>query len=509
MSTKRPTEKDVTERSHESSSSKKGKTVLDEAFQWGHMPSWKNDKHQKVLGKDFVVIAPTTRVDEQPTLVEFLLKAEHVYNFTPNTRFRIEGVFEKKETAETALWSACVAADAEKVIVQPNWLDNHVKRVDMFRENKLVVSGDEGTYIAPFMNTMLYATMDKEQKKILCLEDCSPGNGVPWKTGDEGWNEKEGSEWRKYAPSIFLGATKKVEFGHVFFQMFPFWQHSNYFSDQMPNILLNSMLPLTIRIVFNDFLDAIFKKIGVQTPVYRFKYTKFDLVTEQLRLHPTWKASLARERRVLPYQGVTRILRTENIPKSVLVFKKTIQQVYFPEGILIFALPKDVVAGGYKYKDNNDGKVFAAHNITGLNLQYGNREYLYVHPNIGDVNDDLIEINSLLNLYTAPPFGVKMDKDKISLATVTEGWKNGCYPHIYLNLCNFMDKSRIQPNQAEDSSIMSTPKDLEILYKFGQGGATENVTYVHYLFYSDVNVIFDPVAKQFISPYIKFANQVI
>jgi hypothetical protein len=510
---KRKVETDVTEWSHESSAKKK-RGVLDEAFQFGQGPSWKNDKHQKVLGKTFKIISPTSKVEFQPSLVEFILKNEKneeaVVNFTPNTRFRISGTFQKRATP-IAEWESCVPADALVVIVQPNWLDNLIKRVDLFQGTKLIVYGDEGTFVAPFINTFLYNMMDKDQKKILCMESCSPGYAAPSKTGAGGWNVADNSEYRKYAETIFLGDAKTVDFSHTFFQNFPFWQHNNYFSDRFPNILpINNTLPITIRIVFNDFPDAIFKKIGEETPIaYRFAFQKFDLVTENLVLAPSFKASLMKERKMMPYQGVCRILRTENIPATVMLFKKTVQQVYFPEGILIYAIPKDVVAGVYKYRDNTDGTVLSPHNIVSVDLHFGNKEYLFSHPNIGDITDNLIERNSLIDYYTSPPFGIKMDKDKITLENIDQAWKNGNYPHVYLNLCNFMDKSRIQPNQAEDSSIMANTKDLELIMKFDTGGATANVVYATHMFYSDVNTVYDPTSKQFFSPYIKFSNQVV
>jgi hypothetical protein len=74
------------------------------------------------------------------------------------------------------------------------------------------------------------------------------------------------------------------------------------------------------------------------------------------------------------------------------------------------------------------------------------------------------------------------------------------YPHVYINLCNFADKSRLVPAN-QDGSILSKNADLDIQIKFGSGGASENVTYFFYLFYTDVNQMLDLKSKTFSSPY--------
>jgi hypothetical protein len=69
-------------------------------------------------------------------------------------------------------------------------------------------------------------------------------------------------------------------------------------------------------------------------------------------------------------------------------------------------------------------------------------------------------------------------------------------------LCNFASKNRVTPVNKE-GAIMTATENLDILLKFGTGGATDGVTYFIYLFYSDVNQILDMKTKQFSSPYLK------
>jgi hypothetical protein len=238
-------------------------------------------------------------------------------------------------------------------------------------------------------------------------------------------------------------------------------------------------------------------------------FTKFELWTEQLRISPSAKAALQKERKVLYYPGVCRLMRSENIPTSLTTYKHTVQDVYFPEGILIYAVPKDVVGGSYKYQNNVDGNVLSPNNIKSVAIKFGEDTYFYNTPSLGDIYDGLRELNNMVDYYTKPPFGVKMDSDKLDLATLVDGFKKSAYPHIYLNLCNFSDNSRILPFLANDASILAKPNKLDIILTFGQGGAEKEVTYISHLFYTDFNTSYDPKTKQFSPPYIMHPNQAV
>jgi hypothetical protein len=380
-----------------------------------------------------------------------------------------------------------------------------IKRVDTYIGSQLIVTSDEGMYVPPFINTMLYAMMDKEQKRVLCPDATSPGYAAPTKVGDEGWSLADGSEWRKYADQIF--SDDGARFSHVFMQQFPMWQGSNYFQ-KMPKVLTTSPLnPLKINILFSDFPDAIFKKKAGNAKLYRFKFKKFELWSEQLRVSPSMKASLHKERRMLNYPGVCRLTRSENIPSTLTIYRHTVQDVLFPEGVLIYALPKDVVGGSYKYKNNADGNVLSPNKITNVALQFGEEAYFWKQPNMGDVRDSIRELNSMVDYYSKPPFGIKVDPAKMTLDYLSNGFNDTPYPHVYLNLCNFADNSRIVPFLAKDATIVGKRNKLDIILSFDTGGAANDVTYIAHLFYTDVNNCYDPKTHQFHSPYILYANQ--
>jgi hypothetical protein len=475
-----------------------------EAQDW----SWRNNKQQRVLGKELVIIQPEKKITEVPSLVEFNIKTEDVLSFGPNSRFYIEGDFEYKTLPTDVEWTPCNnEAEAKLVIIQPNWFDNLVKRVDTYHGGQLIHSSDEGTHVPAFINTMLYALMDKNQKRVLCPDASSPGYAAPTKTGDEGWSLADGSEWRKYAKDIFND--DGARFSHVFMQQFPMWQGSNYFQT-MPKILPTpAMSPLKINVLFSDFQDSIFKKAAANTKLYRFMFKKFELWSEQLRVSPSTKASFQKERRMLNYPGVCRLIRSENIPATVTQYRHTVQDILFPEGILLYALPKEVVGGTYKYKNNKDGNVLSKNNTTNVAIKFGEEAYFWKQPNMGDVRDSIRELNSMVDYYSKPPFGIKVDPEKMTMQYLENGFNETPYPHIYLNLCNFADNSRILPFVAQDASILAKPNNLDIIMNFDTGGAEKDVTYIAHLFYMDINTSYDQKTRQFSSPYIMHANQAV
>jgi hypothetical protein len=279
----------------------------------------------------------------------------------------------------------------------------------------------------------------------------------------------------------------------------------------MPKILPTcAMTPFKINIHFSDYPDAIFKKVGeANDNSYRFIFSKFELWTEQLRLSPPAKASLMREKKVLHYEGVCRLTRSENIPSTLGIYRHTVQDVLFPEGVLIYTLPKDVVGGSYKFQNNVDGNVLTPNKIASVALQFGEETYFYNKPGLGDVKESIREMNSLFDYLTKPPFGLKLDPEKVTLATLEDGFKNSPYPHVYLNLCNFSDNSRIVPFLAKDASIVGKRNKLHIIMTFETGGAEKEVTYIAHLFYTDYNTSYDPKTKQFETPYIMYPNQVV
>jgi hypothetical protein len=118
-------------------------------------------------------------------------------------------------------------------------------------------------------------------------------------------------------------------------------------------------------------------------------------------------------------------------------YKAKIQGVKFPEGIFIFAVPKAVVDGKYKYSSNIDGNVFAKLNIQEVQFTFGGHSFFLDTISIGKIQDDIIEKKLFYDYMMATPFGRTMDPDKINLANIKNGGADTPFPNVYINLGNY------------------------------------------------------------------------
>ena len=185
-------------------------------------------------------------------------------------------------------------------------------------------------------------------------------------------------------------------------------------------------------------------------------------------------------------------------------FKAKVQGVLFPEGMFIYVVPKAVVDGNYKYSSSVNGNVFAKHNIQEVQNYlwwtfFFSWYHFYWHNSKRHHREKLF-----YDYIMAPLFGMTMDPDKIPLANIKNVGAGTPYPHVYINFCNYEDKTRIQP-----IAYSINPKDkheLEVNLIFSPGGATREVTYIIYYFYTDNNLLLN-LPKQtsnvyFSSPYL-------
>jgi hypothetical protein len=74
-------------------------------------------------------------------------------------------------------------------------------------------------------------------------------------------------------------------------------------------------------------------------------------------------------------------------------------------------------------------------------------------------------------LNTSQKFG-----QKITIENIVNGGKNTPYPHVYINFCNYGNKSRILP-VVDDGSILQKKQDLEVVLTFDEKGAPNNVVF--------------------------------
>ena len=463
---------------------------------------WRAGSKQRLLNSDYVLYDPVKQVEDKPTNVEFELMSNQTFLFGPNTRFQFKVSIQEKESADSGEWKDATAADnADKMVMQPNFMGHLIKEIAVFHANNKLYTTDEARYISPYLDTFLYNYMDELGKKLLCPQPSHPGNGTPNTIG--GWSyDDAGKEWAEYAKTILTG--KAITFDYVPMHLFPFFQRANFLVDNS----FPSPLPITpgndkllVRMSFNEKFDNIFKKKVGNEKQYRVVIDSIQLLVEQARLSPLYERSLYAKKNLLPYAGVTKIMIAESIGASLLTHKARFQNVAFPEGLFVFALPQKCIAGTYPYQENADGNVFSQHNIEAIQLTYNSQPLYTRDPNISMVEDNFMEVKQMIDHLATPPFGVTMDPKKVTLNSVKSGGKNTTYPHVYINLCNFNDKTRLVP-LLNDGSVMAQNHDLDLTVNFKTGGATANVTYFFYLFYTDINMVLDLKNNKFYSPYL-------
>jgi len=470
-------------------------TMVDPQFDFqSEEPLWRQQQdhtppqQQNVFGSNFVRHYPVTPIVGHPKYVEFKLSdLDQVWAMGPNTRFVVSGMFQvSKPPPEGQMpeWEACTEEELDKVVVQPNFFESMIKGIDFFHGNSPIKYSSEVPGVSSFLNAWKYNYMDKDQKKKLCPDDTSPGFGVPSKV--DGWNmDDPTSEWRKdYGPKIFCGKT--IKFDHVFLDIPPFFQGNNYL-EETPKILPMPLMDnLFFRIFFKEDFDCIFKTQAGNDNKYRFVFQDIYLVAEHLRLNPSLMNTLMTKKGVFPYRGVSRISKFEPIPEKSLSYKSKIQGVYFPEGMFIFAVPKKVIDGDFSYQES-DSNVFSPHNIKELKFTFGGHSFFLDTISLGKINDDVIEKKQFFDYLMAPPFGMKMDPSKITIDDIQNGGKNSPYPHVYVNFCNYGNKSRILPISSDID--MKQERELEVKFTFNGKGSTPDVVYIIYYFYTDTNMV--------------------
>jgi hypothetical protein len=171
---------------------------------------------------------------------------------------------------------------------------------------------------------------------------------------------------------------------------------------------------------------------------------------------------------------------------------------------MVFCI-KNKVISGLDEMSTFDKIIFQPHKIVKCDLKFDKENFFKEEPNISMIGNDVIEHKLFYDYLTSAPFDLHIDKKKISLALIKDGWKNSLYPHVFINLTNFGDNSRIIPF-LNDGSILQKPENLELTFTFETGGAPADMAYLIYLYYTDTNLNIDMKDRKnpvFTSPYVK------
>lgn len=476
--------------------------MTDSRFIYEEPVSWKNGQRQTVFGSGIDIVKPTKPVEEKPRQVEFELDSNHPLLFGVNTRFRIQGKFERRAAAADA-WESVPVGDSADVILAPNWFELMIQSIDIYHGNGVIRHHDEANFIPSLLNTYLYSRMDKTVKKFLCPEATSTGHGVP--SSYKKW-EFTSDEWTGYAGKVF--GDDDFYFHWVPLHTFPFFQSPNFVVDP---VSLKAVPPLrnlgriTCRITFREDLDCIWRKRGAanNTKTYRFKFMNMTLSLEEARLNPNLERQIyapTGKNKLLHYPGVTKLMRAETISNQVFFHTCRFESVSMPEGIFIFAIPKKVIASTYKYSEHGAGSpVFMRHNIEKLTVEFNGEELTLKEPHFGDIKDKLIQTKYFFDHIAHPPFGLDINQEQIKQADLVDSLAETNFPSVYLNLC-IEGRHRVVPLQ-NNAAVLSKDCDLNIGIKFVGTGATQDATYIVYLFYTDYNVVLDMRARRFYPYY--------
>ncbi len=434
----------------------------------------------------------------------FLNKTDVTFELPPygtllpgnQTRFYIEGIFEKKEE-DSLDWVPIPSEEASKVVISPNWFEKLIEEVKVISTNGSSAFLNDGPqYISAYMNEMLYAHMHPELKNYLCKEDCHPGNAVSLTRSK--W-DFSGQDWLNYAPSIFSG--KKFRFSYIPLDTWPFFQNGNFVLDakQPPKAINLSLFPQgQVKIRFNTNFtsgDNIFRKKEGNLTQYRVRITEIKLaleMAEELR-DPFPKGGL------LDYTGISKIVKNSDVLSNTSWIK--FENMTLPTSLLFFFLPKTVVSGLVSYQNETEYAGFKKHPLEHIQVRF-NMEDLYNTNTDRDAYLGLYDATNLENHIKYPISGIPVDKNKMTLKHLLDDGTNYAYPHTFIRLSPGYHQRLMPPTGKIDR--LQQPGTLEIGMTFIKNGQlNKDLTVLVYAFYDDyINVSTDLKNKTFYNPLI-------
>lgn len=478
-------------------------TTQDVRLNYVNMPNWQVGAKQLLLGSEYYILEPISKIESVPTQVDFELPKDKSILLGLMTKFRIKGGFQFRAD-NNAQWSPVTAEEGNKLFLAPFWFEMLIKEISVFHNNYKVTSTSESRFIAPFLHAYLHAYMEPTAKKILCpqLEHpayCLPINNEEWKPTSEGF--------KAYKPRVFKNG--KIQFEYTPLFLFPFYQGSNFMMEQegVPRMLpMPTLGSMQIRFSFHDNQDRIFFKEPQNQHQYRFAFTSFELLVEKARLNQSIEKTLQTPKRNIVYPGVTRLLLIEQVPDSQTTHQAKFQDIVLPESLFIFCLDKAVASGTYSFAAENNAKIFRDHNIQSVDIAFDGIRYAIKEPNLGTFRSDPMDSKSLFDHMFNPPFGIRQDLSLLTHASISEASSTTAFPHIYIPLTKGSDRQRLVP--ALDTGGGSTAKrsDLTVDFKFTNANSATSSVYIIYACYTDVNMVLEHKNKIFYSPYLKYMN---
>jgi hypothetical protein len=473
---------------------------MDSRLTYAKMPSWQKGFNQVLHGTDLHTIPPTT-ADAQFSY-EFEFPNNAVLLFGPMSGFLVKGVFETKAPgADDSTFTRLDADSGSNVTLVPNWFEHLIKDITVYHGNVAIRTHDVPKNADPFLNTYLYAHMHPDTKDCLFPEPSNPGRCVGISEKDWALSE-ESSLWRKYSEKAFEEG--KITFRFIPPFLFPFYQDPNFCSTGMAPAALPMQIvgKMAVTLMLKESSDGIFLKAENNLNTYRFTIQSIHLVLEEARLNLSSERKFLTRKEPLIYPGMTRLGTFENISSGMLNYRCRLSNILFPEGVFICAVPKDALSPYFKWAPKNR-KVFMEHNIESMTFRFQNKSLNFRTPHVGDFRNHIMRIKKFLEHHQNPPFGVYQNYKTTTFETMRSGSESTLYPHLYFNLTASGKETRIIP-VGDDGHLLTKPGDLDITFNFSTGGATSDVIYLIYVFYTDASILFDVKNKEFKTIYKTF-----
>jgi len=452
------------------------------------------------------------RVDKQPILSSEIQvleqgksneRATFVFELPPtgillpgnSSRFHVEGIFEMSDAETPDTWIPIPNTEAANVMVCTNWFEKLIERVQVFTGNQSMDSIHyDPTFLPPYLHEMLYAHMDADLKKFLCIEDCHPGHSVV--TLRDEW-DFEKPTWIKYAASVFKDG--KFKFTWIPLNMWPLFQNGSFIldTDCPPRAVPLSLFDIgnKVKISCRTETQLIFKKKAENTKQYRFRFIDMKLALEMGMENPKQLPFSNKSSNELKYLGSSTKSTVELLPSSGQ-YQIRMDHTYLPPSLLIFVLPESLSGGLPK----SDIVGFSKHRIETISVKFNQQKIYDSSPNFKYKELGLDEPQDLLNHYNFPIANIPVDKKSMTFELLQDDGTKYAFPHLYIRLTCGYEERNIPFNV--NYKMFTQPGVLDIDVKFIDGTGPEAKSSIICLaLYNDFNAIANLKTKQIVNPY--------
>ena len=487
-----------------SSSKKSKKSVVDPRFDFDpKLPDWTSQSsHQPLINTEYQVLDSNEQLGQDllPQTVTFDLPKNGQLLLPGNgTRLFVEGIFEKKDHKDfpdPSVWEPIPNSEASQVIVQPNWFEKMIEKMEIRSKGGISSDLNRGPpCLLPFLNEMMYAHMDSEEKNYLCKDPAHPGNATTLTRSK--W-DFTGEDWNKYHPSIFNGG--KFNFSYIPFT-WPFFQNGDFvLNHQQPPKAVDLSLFDEGKIVieFKEYVfQHLFKKKNLNSLTkYRLRITDLKMVLEIGIPNPKYqfpKKSL--------YFGTTTLSHYVNVERNTETIK--FGNIHLPNSLLFAFLPQNTQSGFFDYQNETEQAGFRRHPLRDITIKFKDQELYSNNPNHKYANLQMGDATNLQNHVDYPIAGIPVDKNKMTLEQLNNDGTTYAFPHVYVRLLPGFHQ-RLMPAIGKPDQVKE-PGNFEVDIRFteNQPISDKDLILVVFAFYDDCyNVIADVKSKTFYNPLL-------